>query len=55
MKRTSGIWQSDEPRHSPNEGRVAMPVDKLVKHFSVIEDPRCAGTVEHRLIDWPVA
>jgi hypothetical protein len=32
-----------------------MPVDKLVKHFSVFEDPRCAGTVEHRLIDWPVA
>jgi predicted transposase YbfD/YdcC len=34
-----------------NEGRVAMSVEKLVEHFSTLEDPRCAGKVEHRLID----
>jgi predicted transposase YbfD/YdcC len=28
-----------------------MSVEKLVDHFSAIEDPRCAGKVEHRLID----
>jgi hypothetical protein len=30
---------------------VAISVEKLVEHFSAIEDPRCAGKVEHRLID----
>src|SRR3954447_15583328 len=34
-----------------NEGRAAMSVEKLVEHFAAIEDPRCAGKVEHRLID----
>jgi hypothetical protein len=34
-----------------NKGRVAMSVEKLVEHFSALEDPRCAGKVEHRLID----
>jgi hypothetical protein len=34
-----------------NEGRTAMSVEKLVEHFSVLEDPRCSGKVEHRLID----
>jgi predicted transposase YbfD/YdcC len=28
-----------------------MSVEKLVEHFAGIEDPRCAGKVEHRLID----
>lgn len=28
-----------------------MPAQTLLKHFSDIEDPRCAGKVEHRLID----
>ena len=28
-----------------------MSVEKLVEHFSVIQDPRCAGKVEHRLTD----
>jgi hypothetical protein len=28
-----------------------MSVEKLVEHFSALEDPRCAGKVEHRLID----
>ena len=28
-----------------------MSVEKLVEHFSVLEDPRCSGKVEHRLID----
>jgi hypothetical protein len=28
-----------------------MSVEKLVEHFSTLEDPRCAGKVEHRLID----
>jgi len=28
-----------------------MSVEKLVEHFAAIEDPRCAGKVEHRLID----
>jgi hypothetical protein len=28
-----------------------MSVGKLVEHFSALEDPRCAGKVEHRLID----
>jgi hypothetical protein len=28
-----------------------MSVEKLVEHFSALEDPRCAGKVDHRLID----
>ena len=28
-----------------------MSVEKLVEHFSALEDPRCSGKVEHRLID----
>ena len=28
-----------------------MSVGKLVEHFSALEDPRCAGKVDHRLID----
>src|SRR5512134_1366126 len=28
-----------------------MSVEKLVEHFSGLGDPRCAGKVEHRLID----
>jgi hypothetical protein len=28
-----------------------MSVEKLVEHFSALEDPRCTGKVEHRLID----
>ena len=28
-----------------------MTVDDLVAHFSEIDDPRCAGKVEHRLMD----
>jgi hypothetical protein len=28
-----------------------MLVEKLVEHFSGLEDPRCAGKVDHRLID----
>src|SRR5688572_27612869 len=28
-----------------------MSVEKRVEHFSALEDPRCAGKVEHRLID----
>jgi hypothetical protein len=34
-----------------NEGRTAMSVEKLVEHFSALEDLRCSGKVEHRLID----
>src|SRR4051794_14831552 len=34
-----------------NEGRTAMSVEKLVEHFSALEDPRCSGKVDHRLID----
>src|SRR3954451_16085675 len=34
-----------------NEGRMAMSVEKLVEHFSALEDPRCSGKVDHRLID----
>lgn len=26
-------------------------IDKLIEHFSELEDPRCPGKVEHRLID----
>jgi hypothetical protein len=28
-----------------------MLVEKLVEHFSALEDPWCAGKIEHRLID----
>ena len=28
-----------------------MSVEKLLEHFSGLEDPRCAGKVDHRLID----
>ncbi len=28
-----------------------MSVEKLVEHFSALEDPRCAGKGDHRLID----
>src|SRR3712207_4420673 len=28
-----------------------MSVEKLVEHFSALEDPRCAGKIDHRLID----
>ena len=31
-----------------------MSAQKLAKHFLAIEDPRCAGKVEHYLIDIPV-
>src|SRR3954471_17121431 len=34
-----------------NEGRTAMSVEKLVEHFSALEDPRCSGKVDHRRID----
>ena len=26
-------------------------IDPLIKHFSDLDDPRCPGKVEHRLID----
>src|SRR5918911_481687 len=32
------------------EERV-MSIESLVRHFSVVEDPRCQGKIEHRLID----
>ena len=28
-----------------------MSAEKLAEYFSAIKDPRCAGKVEHRLID----
>ena len=28
-----------------------MSVENLAQYFSKIEDPRCAGKVEHRLVD----
>jgi predicted transposase YbfD/YdcC len=28
-----------------------MSIESLVRHFSVVEDPRCQGKIEHRLID----
>ena len=28
-----------------------MSIESLVRHFSVVEDPRCRGKIEHRLID----
>jgi hypothetical protein len=27
---------------------MAMSVEKLVEHFSALDDPHCAGKVEHR-------
>src|SRR3954453_22151649 len=30
---------------------MAMSVENLVEHFSALEDPRCAGKIDHRLID----
>jgi hypothetical protein len=33
-----------------NQGRVAMSVENPVEHFSALEDPQCAGTVDHRLV-----
>src|SRR5512147_2954261 len=33
------------------EGRTAMAVDQRVEQFSSLEDPRCAGKIEHRLLD----
>src|SRR5919107_5706436 len=32
------------------EERV-MSIESLVRHLSVVEDPRCQGKIEHRLID----
>jgi hypothetical protein len=26
---------------------MAMSVEKLVEHFAALEDPRCAGKVDH--------
>src|ERR671917_1618716 len=34
----------------PGEERI-MSIESLVRHFSVVQDPRCQGKVEHRLID----
>ncbi|HYQ92531.1 MAG TPA: transposase family protein, partial [Candidatus Competibacteraceae bacterium] len=28
-----------------------MLIDQLIEHFSELDDPRCPGKVEHRLID----
>src|SRR5215210_285977 len=28
-----------------------MSIESLVRHFSVVEDPRCQGKIEHRLTD----
>ena len=28
-----------------------MSIESLVRYFSAIEDPRCSGKVEHRLLD----
>src|SRR4051795_3677748 len=28
-----------------------MPIESLVRHLGVVEDPRCQGKIEHRLID----
>jgi hypothetical protein len=32
-------------------GEQGMSIGNLVQSFSTIEDPRCSGKVEHRLID----
>ena len=34
----------------PGEERV-ISIESLVRHFSVVADPRCQGKIEHRLID----
>lgn len=31
--------------------QVRRSIEKLVEHVSALEDPRCAGKVDHRLID----
>jgi hypothetical protein len=53
MKWAGGFDRLTERAGSPfvNKGRTAMSIGKLVEHFSALEDPRCAGKVEHRLID----
>ena len=28
-----------------------MSIESLVRHLGVVEDPRCQGKIEHRLID----
>jgi DDE_Tnp_1-associated len=28
-----------------------MAIEQLVGHFEAVEDPRCSGKVEHRLVD----
>ncbi len=28
-----------------------MSIESLVRHLSVVEDPRCQGKIEHRLTD----
>jgi hypothetical protein len=28
-----------------------MSIESLVRHLSAVEDPRCQGKIEHRLID----
>jgi len=28
-----------------------MSIENLVRYFEAIEDPRCSGKVEHRLLD----
>ena len=28
-----------------------MSIESLVRHFSVVADPRCQGKIEHRLLD----
>jgi predicted transposase YbfD/YdcC len=41
-------------RRSENEGspeEQGMSIENLAQYFSTIEDPRCSGKVEHRLID----
>ncbi len=35
-------------------GEWGMSVENLGQYLSTIEDPRCSGKVEHRLIDIPV-
>jgi len=34
-----------------NGGEQGMSIENLAQYFSTIEDPRCSGKVEHRLID----
>ncbi|MFL5287072.1 MAG: transposase family protein, partial [Rhodopila sp.] len=28
-----------------------MSIETLVQHFGTVEDPRCCGKIEHRLLD----